>query len=490
MFQVPKLLTTGSGRPVEIREVSTLNRDELTNPFFSDLIKSIGNEPTRLRKVTAKGTGGFGYFEVLNDVTKYTKAKLFERVGKKTPIVVRLSTSEAASTDFEPMGLRGFAVKFYTEEGNLDLLTSVTPVFFFRDPMLFTLAARAVRRSPKNYLKDYTAAFDQITLYPEALHSFLWMASEFALPRGFRKMNGYAIQCFPLYNKNGEVYYARFSFLTEQGYDSFTLKEAYELGAQDPEFFFRDLYNSIENKNYPSWILQMDVISSHALNVIDYDPFDVTRLWKNGTYHSVTVGRIVLNRNVDNHYAQIERAAYNPANLVPGFDQPPDNLFRGRVIAYSAAQIHRLGINNQYIRVNRPRYHYTYKRNGEEPTLDNMSDIPDYFPNSFNGPSPYVDPAKPDRRIIIRQSKAQDLDQAAQFYNSILRTDKQKQRLVDNIVNHILRVPHPTQKKFGELLEKTDKDLGRRFRKTLARKNNITRLPNVVEDIRKPKDEL
>lgn len=489
---MPKLLTTGSGRPVEIREVSSLNRDELTNPFFMDIVKSISNERTPNREVNAKGTGAFGYFEVLNDVTKYTKAKVFEKVGKKTPIVVRLGTSQAenAGSDFEPLGLRGFSLKFYTEEGNLDFLNIQIPVFFFRDPMIFTLTARALRRNPKNFLKDFTAAFDQITLHPEALHAFLWMASEFGLPRGFRKMNGFPIQCYPLYNKHGDVYYARFSFLTEQGFDSFTLKEANDLGAQDPDFFIRDVYNAIETKHYPSWLLQMDVMPSEALKEIDYDPFDVTRLWKNGTYHSVTVGRIVLNRNVDNHYAQVERAAYNPANLVPGFDQPPDNLFRGRVVAYSTAQIHRLGINNQNIRVNRPRYHYTYKREGEEPTLDNMSDVPEYFPNSFNGPTPYVDPAKPDRRLVIRQTDAHDLDQAARFYKYNLRTEKQKKRLVDNIVDHIIRVPHPTQERFAELLDKTDKDLGWRFRETLARKKKETLLPNVVEEIPKARDEL
>ncbi|KAG7304645.1 hypothetical protein JYU34_009985 [Plutella xylostella] len=477
----PRLLTTAAGAPVDVRSAFTLNTDLLDNPFFLDTINSITNERIPNREVNAKGSGAFGYFEVTNDVTKYTKAKLFEKVGKRTRVLARLGTSqsETGGSDLEPLGLRGLSVKFYTEEGNLDLLSIQIPVFFFKDPQLFTFTARALRRNPKTYLKDFTAVYDFLTLHPESLHSFMWMASEYGLPRGFRRMNAFPIHCYEIYNEKGEQFYVRFKFLSELGYDSFTLKEARELGADDPDFFIRDLYNAIALGRAPAWRLHMDVL--HDVHAMDFDPFDVTRLWGNGTYHTVEVGRLVLDRNVDNHFAQVEQAAFNPNHLVPGIAGPRDQLFRGRILAYTGAQIHRLGVNNHKIPVNCPLRAATYNRDGAGPVGDNERDAPVYFPNSFHGPAPRVEAAAPER-LLVRHSARVDLQPARDFYRLVLRRPAQRRRLVDNMAAHMQRVPRATRRPFLRLLRAVDQELAARLQAALERLDR-QRLPTLVDDV-------
>lgn len=217
-------------------------------------------------------------------------------------------------------------------------------------------------------------------------------------------MNAFPIHCYEIYNEKGEQFYVRFKFLSELGYDSFTLKEARELGADDPDFFIRDLYNAIALGRAPAWRLHMDVLRD--LDAADFDPFDVTRLWGNGTYDTVEVGRLVLDRNVDNHFAQVEQAAFNPNHLVPGIAGPRDQLFRGRILAYTGAQIHRLGVNNHKIPVNCPLRAATYNRDGAGPVGDNERDAPVYFPNSFHGPAPRVEAAAPARLVVRPAARA------------------------------------------------------------------------------------
>lgn len=486
LFQHPiGLQTTVAGKPVEIRETNTINTDLLENQLFIENVKHIVSERIPAREVLSKGTGAYGYLEVLNDVTEFTKAKLFEKVGKKTPLFVRFSTSqvEKGGSDSTTLAVRGFAVKLYTEEGNLDFLNIQIPVYVYRDPIIFSPAVHALRGNPTTNMRDFTQVVDFLIKYPYSLHAVVWLVSEFGLPRGFRRMNGFPIHAYQIYNKHGESFLAKFKFLAEKGYESLTLEEASELNKRDQDFFMRDLYNAIERKKYPSWRLEMDVISLKGLKELDFDPFDVTRLWKNGTYRTVPIGRIVLNRNVDKQFAEVEQSAFNPANLVPGILGPRDQLFRGRVIAYADAHQHRLGINNHKIEINAPRYAKYYHRDGSPPVRSNFRDAPNYIPNSFNGPLPTVDQAMPDFRVVHLLNNAVDFGPVKRFYNEVLKTEEQKNRLTNHLALLSLRVPGEYVEKLVELLRLVDKDLASRYAKAAEIARNTIVLPSTVEDL-------
>ncbi|XP_011565055.3 catalase-2 [Plutella xylostella] len=486
------LLSTSAGKPVDLREINTFNSDLLTNPFFIDVINHVVNERIPDREVFAKATGAHGYFEVTHDVTKYTKAKLFEKVGKKTRVLARVGTSQIdkGGSDTTRVAVRGISFKFYTEQGNLDFLNIQIPVYVYRDPILFAEAVHAFRPNPKTLTRDFTAAVNFVTLNPTALHAFLWLVSEMGLPKGFRHMNVFPIHVYELYNKHGETFYVRFKFLAELGYEPLSLEQADKLSGSDPNFFIRDLYNAIEMKHYPAWRLEMDVLNKD-LKDLNFNPFDVTRIWPNGTYHTVPIGRIVLNRNVENQFAEVEQAAFNPANLVPGILNPPDMLFKGRVFAYQNAHTHRLGVNHNKIEANCPlHYAKTYNRDGKPPVLDNMRDAPNYYPNSFNGPIATVDEAKPTSRVIPYESQSVYLEDSRRFYNYVLHEDSQKQRLIDNLVELSLRIKTPVVEQFVELLLKVDKELAKRYLVSLEIAKKTRELPATVEDLREDEDDM
>ncbi|KAG7307716.1 hypothetical protein JYU34_006286 [Plutella xylostella] len=478
-----QLLTISTGQPVYLSDTNSLDTNLLSNAFLIDSIFHAVNARIPAREVFPKGTGGFGYFEVTNNVTKYTKAKLFEKIGKQTPVVARVATSQILSggNDLRTLAARGLSVKFYTEEGNLDLLGIGTPVYFYRDPLLFRELFHALSRNPKTDVTDPTASMDFIILNPIALHTFLWAFSDFGLPRGYRHLNSFPIHTFQLYNKDGESSFVRFKFLSSLGYKSFSLKEAAAISGFDTDFFNRDFYNAIEQKKYPTWNLEMDVWLG-CIDQTDFDLFDPTRIWPNGTYETVPIGRVVLNRTVTNHFAQIEQAAFNPVNLVPGIRHPPGKLFQIRVLAYTLAQRNRLGVNSDKIEVNCPLYANNYNRDGQPPVGDNGGDAPSYYPNSFNGPEPYYDPARPKKDLVIKEESVVHLEDSRRFYNEVL-CDTQKQRLVDLMAMTFLRVNGTLQERFIELLQKVDSDLAKRYRRTLERLNRTVNLPDLVEEI-------
>lgn len=486
-FQKPiGILTTTAGKPVDIRETTSINSELLTNQFFIETIKHLVNERIPDREVVAKGTGAYGYFEVTNDVTKYTKAKVFSKIGKKTPVFARLAISQIdqGGSDTVPIAIRGFSLKMYTEEGNLDFLNIQIPVYIYKDPVLFESATHAFRRSPKTNIQDFSQVIDFVTLNPTSIHAFLWVSSELGLPRGYRRMNGFPIHAYEIYNEHGESFFVKFKFLAEKGYESLTLEEAAAIGGTDPDFFERDLYNAIKKKNYPSWRVEMDVMTAKQIKEVDFDPFDVTKLWRNGTYHTVEIGRVVLDKNIENHFAEVEQAAFNPANLVPGILGPHDQVFKGRILAYADAHIHRLGVNFNKVEINCPRYAKTYQRDGLPPVRGNGRDSPIYFPNAFNGPLAYVDESKPNKRLLHYTTSAIDLEPASIFYNTVLKTEEQKNRLTDNLGQAMVRVPKESIEKFTNLLREVDKDLARRFLKSLERIKRTRPLPSMVEELK------
>ncbi|OWR44656.1 catalase [Danaus plexippus plexippus] len=464
------ILTTSAGKIVEIRETKTLNSEPYDNSYFVDLLTHWHAERVPERIIYAKAAGAFGYFEVTNDVSKYTKAEVFNGVGKKTPVMVRVSTmlQNRGGTDLARES-KGFSVKFYTKEGNLDLLCLNMPVFFLNDPIDFPSLIHALKRNPKPHLYDFNMVYDLLTKRPFSLYGYLWTMSDFGIPNTYRRMDAFAIHTYEINNKFGDRYFVKFNFRTEQGIENLPSDVAEKITVRDPDYYKRDLYNVIEKKQFPSWILEMDVMSLDDIKNIDYNPFDVGRIWKNGTYCTVPIGRLVLNRNPENAYRVAERVAFNPANLVPGIPGPQDLLFKARRQSYREAQIYRLGVNYNKIMVNAPLYSKVYNRDGVAPVRDNMKDAPIYYPNSFSGPVPYVDPGQSNEKLIIYESNAVDLEQPALFYNKILRTDEERTRLAKNIAPTLVGVYPEIQKRLMRLLTLIDHRLGKDVEVLLAK---------------------
>ncbi|XP_032516768.2 catalase-like [Danaus plexippus] len=463
------ILTVSSGEFVEIRKTNSFNSDQFLNQYHTDLISHTNDERIPERFVHAKGGGAFGYFEVTHDVTKYVSAELFDTIGKKTPLVVRFSTvvQNLGGNDLA-REVKGMAIKLYTQEGNLDFLCLNYPVFFYRDPLFFTSFSHSFKRNPKTFLLDFTMSWDFVTKRPDALHSYLWLLSDYGIPNGYRKMDAFPIHTYRVYNKHGDTYFVRFNFRTEQGVENLPSDVAAEISSRDLDYFNRDLFNAIENKTYPSWRLDMDIMTFEDVKNVDYNPFDVGRLWKEGTYFTETVGRLVLDRNPDNYFRAIEQSAFNPANLVPGIPGPMDTMFRSRRQSYRDAQIYRLGVNHNRIKVNQPLYYKGYNRDGVSPLKDNMKDAPTYYPNRFSGPVPYVDPNMPKEKFKIYETTAVDLEPAANFYNNILKTDDQRERLANNSVARLITVSPELQRRVIRLFSLAEPDLGRRVERILV----------------------
>lgn len=463
-------MTTSDGVPVEIRDTATLNTEIFNRQFHLEQIMHGNRERIPERVVHAKGIGALGYFEVTHDVSKYTKADVFNGIGKKTPLAARFSTVSQSIGGHElAREQKSLVVKLYTDEGNLDLLGLNVPVFLFRDPVHFISFSRVIKRNPRTNLFDLTMFWDLVSLRPEALHTMMWLSSDFGIPNGYRKMDSFPIHTFEIYNKREERYYVRFNFRTEQGLDNLTSAEARMIASLDPDYYSRDLYNAVAAMNYPAWRLEMDVMSLNDIKNVDYDPFDVTRLWKAGTYRTVQIGRMVLNQRVNNHFKDVEQAAYNPGNLVPGILGPVDFLFKARRMSYADAQNYRLGVNHNKIDVNMPKYEKSYNRDGRPPVRENMIYVPNYYPNSFNGPIPYVDEDRPAETLIVLQSNAVDLEPSNYFYNHILESDAHRQRLADNFASSLENVLPNVAQRTVHLLTLIDEDLGRRVTAGLRR---------------------
>ncbi|CAH0720164.1 unnamed protein product, partial [Brenthis ino] len=455
------ILTVSSGKFVEIRESNALNSDAFSNPYHNDLFAHIQTERIPERIVHAQGYAAFGYFEVTNDVSKYTKADVFNGVGKKTPVVVRFSTFAQNLGGSElAREAKGFSIKFYTKEGNLDIVGINFPVFSHRDPVDFPHFMHALKRNPKTNLFDFTARWDFATKKPELIHATLWQLSDYGIPNGWRKMNGYAVHTYEINNKNGDKYFVKFNFRSEQGLENLSDEVALNISKRFPSYFTRDLYNAIENKNYPSWTLEMDVMTLNDIKHLDYNPFELTRIWKKGTYQTVVIGRLVLDRIPDNFFRVGEQSAFNPGNLVPGIPGPMDTLFRSRRKSYRNSQIHRLTINSNRMEVNSPLYWKVYNRDGRPPVKHNMKDAPNYYQNSFNGPVPFINPSRPNERFTVYEANAVDLEPASYFYNHYLDRD-QRERLINNTIPTLAPVAPEIQRRVIRLLTLTDPLLGR-----------------------------
>ncbi|HEX7355612.1 MAG TPA: catalase [Mycobacteriales bacterium] len=418
----------------------------LNDHYLIEQMAMFNRERIPERQPHAKGGGAFGTFEVTYDVSAYTRAAVFQP-GTKTDMLARFSTvaGERGSPDTwrDP---RGFAMKFYTSEGNFDLVGNNTPVFFMRDPMKFQHFIRSQKRRAANNLRDHDMQWDYWTLTPESAHQVTWLMGDRGIPRSWRHMNGYSSHTYMWINAKGERVWVKYHFLTDQGIEFFTQDEADQMASVDTDYHQRDLYEHIEAGEFPSWTLKMQIMPFEDAKTYRFNPFDLTKVWPHGDYPLHEVGRMTLNRNVTDYHTEIEQAAFEPNNLVAGTGLSPDKMLLARGFSYSDAHRARLGSNYRQIPVNQPVVPvHSYSKDGHL-RMQNVTD-PVYAPNSYGGPQ--ADPSRTDdgghwyadgemvRAAYTLRADDDDWGQAGTLVREIM-DDAARGRLVDNIVGHLL----------------------------------------------------
>jgi len=367
-------LTAGERGPMLLQDV-----------WYLEKLAHFDREVIPERRMHAKGSGAFGTFTVTKNISKYCKAAIFSRVGKKTDLFARFSTvaGERGAADAE-RDIRGFAVKFYTEEGNWDLVGNNTPVFFLRDPLKFPDLNHVVKRDPRTNLRSPLNNWDFWTLLPEALHQVTITMSDRGIPASYRHMNGYGSHTYSMFNAKNERVWVKFHLKTQQGIKNLTDAEAEEIIGKCRESHQRDLFGSIEKGDFPRWTLYIQVMPETDAEKVPYHPFDLSKVWPHSDYPLIEVGVMELNRNPENYFADVEQAAFNPANIVPGIGFSPDKMLQGRLFSYGDAQRYRLGVNHHLIPVNRARCPVNcYHRDGMMRTDGNFGGTLGYEPNSF-----------------------------------------------------------------------------------------------------------
>ncbi|XP_053599102.1 catalase-like [Microplitis demolitor] len=474
------VLLTGSGAPIANKTASLTAGPRgpllLQDFVYLDEISHFDRERIPERVVHAKGAGAFGYFEVTHDITQYSRAKLFSKIGKKTPIAVRFSAvggeSGSADTVRDP---RGFAVKFYTEEGIWDLVGNNTPIFFIKDPLLFASFIHSQKRNPVTHLKDMDMFWDFLSLRPESTHQVMILFSDRGIPDGFRCMHGFGSNTFKLVNTENEFIYCKFHYKTEQGIKNLDDKKAEERRLRDPDYAIRDLYNTIATEKFPSWTFYIQVMSEQQADKFRWNPFDVTKVWPHKEFPLIPVGKIVLNKNPTNYFAEVEQLAFDPAHLVPGIEPSPDKLLQGRLVSYGDTHRHRLGPNHLQIPVNCP-YKFiseiNYQRDGTM-TIYDQNGAPNYYPNSFKGPEVLPAVKSPPFSIFGDADRYEPVNednfgQATTFWRQVLGADA-KTRLVNNIVASLSKASTFIVERAIKNFSQVDVDFGKRLREGLQK---------------------
>jgi catalase len=427
-------LTAGPGGPTVLHDAHTVQK-----------MQHFNRERVPERVVHAKGTGAFGFFEVTEDVTEWTSAALFSEVGKRTPMFARFSTvaGELGSPDTvrDP---RGFALKFYTEEGNYDLIGNNTPVFFIRDAIKFSDFIHSQKRLPDTGIRSNDMQWDFWTLAPESAHQVAILMSDRGTPRTLRNMHGYSSHTYSWMNAAGVCVWVKYHWKSVQGIENFTVAEAAAMAGQDPDFHRRDLWDSIARGAAPEWRLEMQVMPFEEAADYRFNPFDVTKVWPHDDYPPITVGRMVLDRNPENHFADVEQAGFAPSNLVPGIGLSPDKMLMGRIFSYHDTHLHRIGTNYEQIPVNAPRVPvHTYNKDGAM-TIRHAGAQPVYSPNSYGGPKAdptkelptwWVEAGEIGRYAYELHQDDDDFIQPGALYRNVMSaTDRE--HLVTNIVAH------------------------------------------------------
>jgi catalase len=461
-----KKLTTAAGRPYVENEDSMTAGPRgpvlLQDYYLHEKLAHFNRERIPERVVHAKGTGAFGKFTVTKDITRYTRAKLFSKVGNSCRVLVRFSTvggeKGSADTERDP---RGFAVKFYTEDGNWDLVGNNTPVFFIKDAKKFPDFIHTQKRDPKTNLRSATAMWDFWSLSPESLHQVTILFSDRGLPKSYRHVNGFGSHTYSFFNAGNERFWVKFHFKTMQGIQCLTDEEAAKIVGADRESHQRDLFEAIETRDFPKWRMMVQVMPEADAQKTPYDPFDLTKVWPHGDYPLVEVGILELNRNPENYFAEVEQSAFSPANVVPGIGHSPDRMLQFRIVAYADAHRYRIGVNYESLPVNRPRCETaTYYRDGKMRFDDNGGGSVNYEPNSFGGPaedSAYKEPAlriSGDADRYDHRTGNDDYTQAGNLYR--LMPQPERDRLHRAIAGAMAGVPTEIIERQLKHFEKAD----------------------------------
>ncbi|MFB8277782.1 catalase [Nocardia colli] len=482
----PNYTTDDAGIPVPSDEHSlTVGPDGpilLNDAYLIEKMAAFNRERVPERQPHAKGGGAFGTFEVTHDVSAYTRADVFQP-GKKTELLARFSTvaGERGSPDTwrDP---RGFALKFYTEQGNFDMVGNNTPVFFVRDPMKFQDFIRSQKRRADNNLRDHDMQWDFWTLSPESAHQVTWLMGDRGIPRTWRHMNGYSSHTYLWYNAAGERFWVKYHFKTDQGIEFFTQDEGDQMASMDTDYHTRDLWEAIDGGNFPTWTLHMQIMPFDDAKTYRYNPFDLTKVWPHGDYPLIEVGKMTLNRNPADYHTEIEQSAFEPSNAVPGTGPSPDKMLLGRWFSYPDAHRYRIGVNYKELPVNSA--HATtvrsYSKDGAM-RHHNPGD-PVYVPNSKGGP--HADPSVSGppvgwhtdgemvRTAYTLRAEDDDWSQAGTMVREVL-DDAARDRLVDNIVGHLLNgVTPPVLNRAFEYWRNVDKGLGDRIEAGVQAKQN------------------
>ena len=465
-------LTTQFGAPVPDNQNSLtagprgplLSQDVWLNEKLANFVREVIPE----RRMHAKGSGAFGTFTVTHDITKYTRAKIFSQIGKKTELFARFSTVAGlrGAADAE-RDIRGFALKFYTEEGNWDLVGNNTPVFFFRDPLKFPDLNHVVKRDPRTNMHNPTSNWDFWTNLPEALHQVTIIMSDRGIPASYRHMHGFGSHTFSFINAKNERYWCKFHFKSQQGIKNLTDAEAEAIVGKDRESHQRDLYEAIERGDFPRWTLFVQVMTEEQAASLPYHPFDLTKVWYKKDAPLIEVGVLELNRNPDNYFAEVEQAAFNPANVVPGISFSPDKMLQGRLFSYGDAQRYRLGVNHHLIPVNRPRCPFhSYHRDGQMRVDGNYGSTIPYDTNSYGEWQDQPDFSEPPLSLSGAadhwNAREDDNDYFTQPGKLFHRMSKEQQQvLFENTARQMAGVPKEIQVRHITHCYKADPEYGK-----------------------------
>ncbi len=472
-----KTMTTTGGNPIADNQ-NSLTAGERGPVLLQDyqLIQKLAHQNRERipeRVVHAKGSGAFGVLEITEDISKYTKAKVLQK-GEKTKLLLRFSTvaGERGAADAE-RDVRGFALKFYTKEGNWDLVGNNTPVFFVRDAYKFPDFIHTQKRDPQTNLRSNTAMWDFWSLSPESLHQVTILMSDRGLPKSLRNVNGYGSHTYSLINSKNERFWVKFHFKTLQGIETLTNKEAEAIVGKDRESNQRDLFENIEKGNFPKWSFEIQIMNEEEAKKCSFNPFDLTKVWPHGDYPMIKVGTMTLNENPKNYFQQVEQASFSPSNIVPGISYSPDKMLQARIFSYPDAQRYRVGTHYEMLPVNRPIVEVnTYNLDGsmnfdiKEPTKAF------YEPNSFDGPvedKSYLEPDLAVGDIAKRYDHRvgnDDFSQPRALF--LLMSNSQKEQLFSNIKDAMAGVPRDIVDRQIALFEKVHLDYAAGVKKALG----------------------
>lgn len=473
-------LTTAFGAPVvdnqNIQTAGPRGPALLQDVWFLEKLAHFDREVIPERRMHAKGAGAFGTFTVTNDITRYTRAKIFAGVGKKTEMFARFSTvaGERGAADAE-RDIRGFALKFYTEEGNWDLVGNNTPVFFLRDPLKFPDLNHAIKRDPRTGLRSADSQWDFWTQLPEAFHQVTIVMSERGIPRSFRHMHGFGSHTYSFINQANERFWVKFHFVSQQGIANLTDAEAEQLVGKDRESNQRDLYENIEGGNFPRWKLCVQIMEEKDAATYPINPFDLTKVWPKSDYPLIEVGIMELNRNPENFFADVEQAAFAPSNIVPGIGFSPDKMLQGRLFSYGDTQRYRLSVNYNQIPVNAPRgalHVNSYHRDGLMRVNGNGAGMTSYEPNTRGAwqeqPNFSEPPLALEGAAGNWNHRADDdyFSQAGNLYRKM--NPEQKQALYDNTARALKGVVKPIQQLHLQHCYQADGNYGAGVAKAIA----------------------